>query len=128
MRANRWLVRRIRDDVLVQVRCPIRLSGSEPEPDIALVPARIAVTSLTYDRRTKISLYGREGVIEAWLADLDARTIFAYREPGPDGYGQVQHYAHDAVITPIALPHLAVPVSAIVGESVSGESPAGLEI
>ncbi|MBI2760056.1 MAG: Uma2 family endonuclease [Chloroflexi bacterium] len=133
-RANLWFSRRTGDDVLVQVQCPIRLTRSEPEPDIALLRARegiyepglpiptdvlllleIAVSSLAYDRRRKIPLYGREGIVEAWLVDLETRTIWVYRQPGPNGYGQARQYARDKVIVPVAFPDLTVPVSAIVG-------------
>jgi Uma2 family endonuclease len=101
IRANHWFSRRTGEDILVLVQSPIRLSRSEPEPDIALARARedyyesglpgpsdlllvveIALTSLGFDRRTKIPMYGREGIVEALLVDLDARMTSVYRRPG----------------------------------------------
>ena len=96
-----------RDVALVDIQNPIRLSDeSEPQPDLTLVRRRpdfydsglpgpediflvveVADTSLAYDRRLKIPLYGRSGIPEAWLIDVTKRTITVYRDPGPAGYG-----------------------------------------
>jgi Uma2 family endonuclease len=97
------LVRRTRDDAIVQVQNSIRLSdGSAPEPDFSLVRAtynrrslprtadvflviEVAESSRDYDRNTKFPRYAAAGIPEAWLFDLLAGRIERHSEPGPKG-------------------------------------------
>ena len=79
---------------IVQVQNPVEFPEelSELQPDIALLRPRpdfyraahpraadvlllieVADTTLRLDRRVKIPLYGRAGVLEAWLLDLTSR-------------------------------------------------------
>ncbi|WP_295622940.1 Uma2 family endonuclease [uncultured Lamprocystis sp.] len=100
------LVRAVGDAAVVRVQNPIQLGRhDEPQPDIALVrppgskyrrrhpaPAdivlliEVADTTLRYDRDVKIQIYGRAGIPEAWLLDVNARSIRRYRAPSHTGY------------------------------------------
>jgi hypothetical protein len=46
----------------------------------------VADSSLEWDRDVKIPMYGRHGVIESWLVDLEHRTATVSRDPAHDGY------------------------------------------
>lgn len=75
----------------------------DPEPDIAIVAGsprdatahpttaslviEISDTALHYDTTTKLELYATAAVPEYWLFDLNARTLLAFRDPGPDMAG-----------------------------------------
>lgn len=81
----------------------VSLSGSEPEPDFAVVrggprayrlrhPSRadidllveISNTTLDSDRAIKIPMYGHDGVAEYWIVNLSDRQIEVYSQPtGP---------------------------------------------
>ena len=85
IRLNELFVRRFGDVALVSAQNPIRLSDdTEPQPDLALLRRRsdfydaglprpedillgveVADTSVAYDRRLKIPLYGRSGIAES---------------------------------------------------------------
>lgn len=108
---------------------------SAPQPDIAVLAPRfhafgeglpraedillvveVADTTLAWDRRTKMPLYARHGVREAWIVDLRARRIEVYREPGPEGYRRRSVHAPGEALQPLLLPGVSVPVSEAVGE------------
>jgi Uma2 family endonuclease len=113
--------------VLTSVQNPVRLDGyNDPQPDVALVRPgvlgaprpgdvllviEVAESSLTYDRRTKLPLYARAGIAEAWLLDLDGDALEVHREPGPDGYALVRRCRRGVRVAPVALPDIEVAVA-----------------
>jgi Uma2 family endonuclease len=92
---------------IVSIQDPVRLNDhSEPEPDVMLLkPAaddytsrhpqpedvflliEVSDTTLEYDRGEKLPAYGRAGVAEVWIVNLNEATIEVYREPHFTGYG-----------------------------------------
>jgi Uma2 family endonuclease len=82
-RLNRLFVQRLKDRAVVSVQNPVRLSNSEPQPDLAIlrpevderaaaVPGaddvllviEVSDTTAGYNRSVKVPLYGREGIRE----------------------------------------------------------------
>jgi len=122
--------------VIIRTQNPLSLaSGSEPEPDLAVVRRRddhyrsghpvaadvhlvieVADSSLEYDRDTKALLYAEDGMLEYWLVNLVDDLILVYRDPSPAGYRTVQALARGDVIRPLAFPDVAVAVSDVLGE------------
>ena len=120
---------------IVNPQNPLRLSGqgSVPRPDIVLLRRRpdfrscpphagdvllvveVADTSLAYDRDLKIPLYAQAGIPEIWLVDLNSDTIFAYRQPSPDGYQEVREYRRGEWISPPAFPEARFRVDDLLG-------------
>jgi Uma2 family endonuclease len=90
------------------VQGPLEIKpDSEPEPDLALIegelsseqlPRRallaveVAVTTHSKDRRTKGSIYARNGVQTYWLVDVPACTVEVRTRPGVAGYGRCDVY------------------------------------
>lgn len=90
-------------------RMPLRLSAvSEPEPDLVLLRHRaddctqahpgaddvlllieVAETLVRYDRKVKLLLYARHGVVEVWLFDLPAGRLHIHRRPSDGEYARV---------------------------------------
>jgi Uma2 family endonuclease len=88
------------------VQGPITLGErSEPQPDLAVLRWRpdfyaerhpmaddvlliveVMDTSGEYDRRVKLSLYGRHHIGEVWLVDLPAGSIEVHRQPDASPY------------------------------------------
>lgn len=83
-------------------------------PDILLV-IEVADTTLAYDRDVKIPLYARAGVPEAWLVDLTADRIAAYREPRAGTYARVHSAARGDVLTPLLLADVTLAVTDLLG-------------
>lgn len=90
-------------------------SGSEPEPDLAVVAAdaprpyhpaeallviEVARSSLPKDRLVKARLYARAGVPEYWVVNLADRRVERYADPRGDAYTEHAHHGAGDVITP----------------------------
>ena len=87
------------ENYVVRIQMPLALSsGSEPEPDIAIVTGaprdyckehpitaelvvEIADTTLAYDRVKKTALYAQAGIQEYWILNLLDRQLEVYRQP-----------------------------------------------
>ena len=120
---------------IVSPQNPLRLPGQQsvPQPDIVLLRRRpdfrarpprvedvlllveVSDSSLAYDRDVKIPLYAESGVPEAWLVDLNSKTIFVYRRPSPEGYREVRQYRRGDTISPEAFPEDRFSVESILG-------------
>ena len=104
---NRLFAQRAGDKAVVSVQDPLVISDrSVPQPDVALLKPRadyytdshptasdvylvveVADTTLSFDLGTKMPLYARCGIAEAWVVDVNERVIHVFREPGSAGYG-----------------------------------------
>lgn len=122
-----------RNNCIVSIHNPVRLDDfNEPEPDVALlrlVPnyyqhrrpgpddvfliVEVADTSLEYDRE-KLLIYGRAGIAEVWIVNLNEFTVEVYREPGLTGYASktILHPGDQA--KPLAFPDIAIDVMALL--------------
>ena len=94
------------ENIIVWTQNSIHLDGeSEPQPDLALLKLRadfyeerlprskdilliveVADSTISYDRDVKMPLYAELGIIEAWLVDVNAKTLTKYTEPSCTGY------------------------------------------
>lgn len=93
---------------VVQVQMPFAAAGdSEPEPDIAVVPAgdyleahpaeafviiEVSKTSLA-DDRDKARLYAASRVHEYWIVNLVDGLVEVHRDPAASGYARVSSHA-----------------------------------
>lgn len=134
-RLTRLLVIGLGDAAIVRVQNPVHLDQrSEPQPDVSLLRPRadfyasghpspedillvieVAESSLEYDRRVKVPLYARQGIPEAWLANLNERHLVAHLDPTPDGYRTMRVFRPGEMVSPSAFPHLEIPVDEILG-------------
>jgi Uma2 family endonuclease len=83
---------------------------SAPGPEDVLLLIEVADTTLRADRDEKIPLYGRHGVAESWLVDLNARRCEIYLQPGPEGYKEIRRPLLDDMIAPSRLADFQVRV------------------
>lgn len=101
---------------------------NDPEPDVAVVRGVIrdykerrpdpatdilllveaANSSVKSDTTVKAALYARHGLPEYWVVLIPTRELKVHRQPTADGYTDVQTYAEDATVAPLA--RLASPV------------------
>ena len=94
-----------------------RMAGSDPghpTPGLVFLLIEVADSSLAYDRLTKISLYARCGIPEAWLVDLAKKILEVYRDPARDGYRSVQRLRRGDRIAPLAFPDFEIAVESIL--------------
>ena len=134
-RLNSLLAVRLEGTAVVGVQDPIHLDDyNEPQPDVTVLRFRddyygtrhptsadvllvieVADTSLSYDRDEKMPLYGRVGIPEAWLVDVQARTITVYTEPHAGGYGQERVVTRGQEILSFAVEGLRLQVDETLG-------------
>jgi Uma2 family endonuclease len=127
---------RLGDQAVVWIQNPLVLAQlqSEPEPDIMLLAPRtdfyaaglpeppdvrllveVADSSLLYDRRTKLPLYARAGVTEAWLVDLEAARIEIHRDAAGSRYRNVRLPRAGEPFAPGAFPDLTLTLGDLLG-------------
>jgi Uma2 family endonuclease len=127
---------RLGDRAVVWSQNPLLLvrHQSEPEPDVMLLAPRtdfyaaalpeppdvrllveVAESSLPYDRRTKLPLYARSEVAEAWLVDLEAGRLEIHRGPGGAGYREARMPPAGEPFSPVAFPDLALSLRDLLG-------------
>lgn len=136
-RLTQFFVLRVAGQAIVHIQNPLHPNPrSEPEPDVTLLTPRadfyaaghpapqdvflvveVADSSVGFDRDTKIPLYGRAGIREAWLVDLTQDCIVVHRQPARTrrGYRDVQSYARGMSLSLLAFPDLSLLVEDIVG-------------
>jgi Uma2 family endonuclease len=123
-----------RDRWITQVQHPVHLDDySEPEPDLTLVkpvadfdrrrhpqPAdvflliEISDPTLEADQVNKLPAYGRAGVAEVWIVNLNELTIEAYRQPHFAGYDSKTVWRAGDTLAPLAFPDAIVDVSELL--------------
>ncbi len=108
---------------------------SDPEPDVAVVEGdirdgleahpssasllvEVSDSSLSYDRKTKASVYAKAQIEDYWIVNLVEDIVEVYRVPQPDAeaeagytYAEVVTYKRGETITPLALPQVRISVS-----------------
>ncbi len=121
-----WLISAVNAERFeVGVQTALTLSGSEPEPDLAVIgvdaprpyhPAtavlviEVAVSSQDRDLRQKPVLYANAGITEYWVIDLDAGVVVVHRNPTETGYQAIERVPSDGAVDAqaLALPRLEV--------------------
>jgi len=116
----------------VRAQAPLAISpDSEPEPDIAVVPAsardyrnahpatallvvEVADSTLEYNRGRKGRLYARAGIGEYWIVNLIDSCVEAYRDPEQQGYRSSHRFTAADQISPLAAPEAKIAVAEIL--------------
>jgi Uma2 family endonuclease len=122
----------------VRMQGPVDLGlHIEPEPDISVVPdsnystahphgalliVEVSDSTLSTDRNQKGSLYARAGIADYWIANLVDDQLEVYRDPQPDASQAYGHRYPTRIIlqrgdsvSPLAAPHLTIPVADLLG-------------
>ena len=126
---------RLAQAVTIGVQDPVELDDtSEPQPDVALLRRRadfylarhpqpqdifllveVADTTVEFDRDVKIPLYAEDGIVEAWLVDINQECVEVYTEPAPTGYQNVQKFYRGQILSMQAFPDVNIAVDKVLG-------------
>lgn len=132
---TRFFVTQVADLAIVKVQDPVQLGNfSEPQPDLmvlrpdphfyrkkhpssaeVLLLIEVSDSTIHYDRKTKIPLYARYGIVEAWLINLEQDSIEVYLKPQEQGYREKHIFSRDEFIVSSQLSHIKVMVSEVLG-------------
>jgi len=128
-----WFNRLSKDRWLVASQAPLHLGKRDmPEPDVMLLrPSpdhyrtnhptsadvyliiEVSDSSLAYDQHTKLPMYAKAGIEEAWILNVPQKQLEIYREPGHSGY-QSKTVLQDGEIAPALFPDALVQVDKLV--------------
>jgi Uma2 family endonuclease len=75
----------------------------------------VADSSLPFDQRTKIPLYARAGIPEAWRVNLVAEDIEVHRRPSSGGYQEIETLRRSERLAPVAFSECRLTVDEILG-------------
>ena len=120
---------------LLSAQNPIHLDEhSDPQPDLMLLkrakdfyrkrhprPAEVFLlievseSSLEYDRAKKLPAYGRAGIQEVWIVNLQERVLEVYRGPHFTGYSSITLLRAGDSARPLAFPDANVKVADVLG-------------
>ena len=134
-RLNAVLAAKLQGQSVVAIQNPIQLDDyNEPQPDVSVLRFRddyygnqhptpvdvllvieVADSSLSYDRDEKMPLYGRAGIPEAWLVDVQSGTITVFTEPQASGYGQQRMMSRGDEIVSVSVEGLRLQVDEALG-------------
>jgi Uma2 family endonuclease len=119
---------------LTSIQNPVRLDDhSEPQPDLMLLkPAsdfyrkrhpkpeevfllvEVSDSTIESDHAEKIPAYGRAGIVEVWIVNLNELTVEVYREPHFTGYGSKTVLRPGEQAVPLAFPDAVVDVAELL--------------
>ena len=133
-RLTELIVTRLAGRAHVRVQNPVRLDRhTEPQPDLVvarrsdvyaerhpepgdiLLIIEVADSSLRYDRLEKVPRYGKAGIPETWLADIEARAVTVCTEPVPNGYARQQVRRRGDLLIAAGVPDLGFAVEDVFG-------------
>ena len=86
-------------------------ASSLPTSSDVLLVVEVSDTTLHYDLRTKVPLYARCGIREAWVVDVNEHVIHVFRDPGPTGYASSLVAGPGERVACVALPEATVEVA-----------------
>jgi Uma2 family endonuclease len=120
-------------DVQQPFPVPGATPGSEPQPDVAVIPGarrdytdhptvaallvEVADSTLSTDATTKAELYATAGIAEYWVLDVENRQLHVFRDPQPlpAGLSATAYRTHFTLdpadsVAPLAAPNASVRV------------------
>ena len=85
-----------------------------PQPEDVFLLIEISDSTLEADQENKLPAYGRAGVAEVWIVNLNELTVEIYREPHFTGYGSRTILRAGEQARPLAFPDAAVDVAELL--------------
>jgi Uma2 family endonuclease len=110
------------DLAVLRRRADFYATGERPGPADVLLLVEVADTSLRFDRKVKLPLYARSGIVEVWIVDLQRRVVDAYRSPVVEAYGETTTHQAGERVALAAAPEIVVTLDLVLGP-VSGNTP-----
>ena len=101
-------------DVMLLRPSPDDYTSRHPQPDDVYLLIEVSDTTLELDREEKLPAYGRAGIAEVWIVNLNDETIEVYREPHFTGYSSKVVLQAGDQASPAAFPDVAVDVAELL--------------
>lgn len=89
-------------------------TSRHPEPDDVFLLIEVSDASLDYDREEKLPVYGRSGISEVWIVNLNELALEIYREPNFTGYGSKTVLRPGQKASPLAFPDVILDLAELL--------------
>ncbi len=86
---------------------------SHPRSEDVLLVIEVADSSLDFDLQTKIPIYARNGIAEAWVVNLRGQCVHVFRDPPANGYRTAFTVSGEASLSPQALPDIVIALTTL---------------
>ncbi len=103
----------LQPDVVIAKPAKNGYGDRHPHPEDILLLIEVADTTIKKDHQKAI-VYGRAGIIELWIVNLEAELIEVYRHPSSNGYESIQQFRPGETITPLAFSDIVIRVDEIL--------------
>lgn len=90
-------------DAIVVNRSFLEIDGLAGPEELLLV-AEVSGATISFDLTTKAALYGRAGIAEYWVLDIQRRRLIVHRRPEGGRYLDVVGYLEDESVSTLAAP------------------------
>lgn len=94
---------------------PRYYESHRPTPSDVLLIVEVSDSTLETDLREKAQQYGRHGIAEYWVVDLQGDRLVVHRQPTTDGYAKVESLERAASVSPLAFPDVTFSADEILG-------------
>jgi Uma2 family endonuclease len=101
-------------DVMLLKPAPDDYTSRHPQPDDVFLLIEVSDTTLDHDHTEKLPAYGRAGVVEVWIVNLQDSTFEVYRKPHFTGYGSKTVLHKGEQVKPLAFPDVLVDVAELL--------------
>jgi Uma2 family endonuclease len=102
-------------DLSLLGRRPRPEASAPPGPEDVLVVVEVSDTTLSYDKNTKLPLYARAGIPEAWIVDLAGRKVEVHHGLRRGGYGGSWTFGPGEKISSAVIGGISLPVDTVLG-------------
>lgn len=101
-------------DIMLLKPADDEYTSRHPQPENVLLLIEVSDTTLEYDRAEKLPAYGRAGIAEVWIVNLNDLTLEVHREPHFTGYANKAVLRAGDQAVPLAFPGLRVDVAKLL--------------
>jgi len=101
-------------DVMLLKPTPDDYTSRHPQAEDVFLLIEVSESTLDYDRDEKLPVYGRAGVAEVWIVNLNEAMVEVYRDPHFTGYGNKTLIRVGDHVAPLAFPDAAVDVAELL--------------
>ena len=133
-RLTNLLPRKLPESVVLQMNEPITIPNhSEPQPDAAIVKVKadnyrkahptpkdvllvieVADSSTDFDNKVKAKLYGKAGIPEYWIVEIEEACVRVFTDPSKQGYRTIKEYHRGDKVKCGTVPELHLAVSELL--------------
>ncbi|HEX7313134.1 MAG TPA: Uma2 family endonuclease [Pyrinomonadaceae bacterium] len=86
-----------------------------PKPEDVLLVIEVADTTIVTDRKIKLPLYARAGIVEAWLVNIPEEVVEVYSDPSEGAYRRAEVFGRGEEARSHTVEGLAVSVGELLG-------------